>query len=84
MTTCLWFDKQAKEAFDFYATVFDDINLKSENPMAVNYTLGGRRFMHLMEVLDFPLIPLYHFFITQVQKKNLKIFGISSQKTIRF
>jgi predicted 3-demethylubiquinone-9 3-methyltransferase (glyoxalase superfamily) len=73
MTTCLWFDRQAKEAFDFYATVFkDDISLKSENPMAVNYTLGGRRFMHLNGGPGFKINPSISFFYNASTEEELK------------
>lgn len=72
ITTCLWFDKQAKEAFDFYNTVFDDIQLKSENPMAVNYTLGGRRFMHLNGGPGFKINPSISFFYNASTEAELK------------
>jgi predicted 3-demethylubiquinone-9 3-methyltransferase (glyoxalase superfamily) len=35
--TCLWFDKKAKDAFLFYKDVFGEVELLSENPMAVVY-----------------------------------------------
>lgn len=44
---CLWFDHQAKQAADFYQLVFPGFKSLSENPLAVNYTLFGRRIMHL-------------------------------------
>lgn len=59
---CLWFDKQAKEAFTFYQSVFADIQLISENPFTVNYNLAGRRFMHLNGGPEFKINPSISFF----------------------
>ncbi len=59
---CLWFDKQAKEAFTFYESVFPDIKLISENPFTVNYTLAGKRFMHLNGGPEFKINPSISFF----------------------
>lgn len=47
ISTCLWFDGKAKQAMDFYATVFNEVVIISENPLAVNYSIHGRRFMNL-------------------------------------
>jgi predicted 3-demethylubiquinone-9 3-methyltransferase (glyoxalase superfamily) len=44
---CLWFDGQAKEAADFYCTVFKDSKILSENSMVVNFELNGKKFMAL-------------------------------------
>ena len=53
MYPCLWFDGQAKEAADFYCSVFSaapggkDSAIKSENPMVVIFELKGNKFMAL-------------------------------------
>ena len=47
ITTCLWFDTQAKEAVLFYQEVFGAVEISSDNPYVVNYKLYGRPFMHL-------------------------------------
>lgn len=44
---CLWFDNQAKEAADFYCSVFKNSKLLSESPMVVNFELNGKKFMGL-------------------------------------
>lgn len=44
---CLWFDGQAKEAAEFYCSVFPNSRITSENPMVVNFDVNGRRFMGL-------------------------------------
>lgn len=60
ITPCLWFDKQAEEAADFYATIFPDSrvdkvtrsptdypNGKAGDVLTVEFTLMGRPFMGL-------------------------------------
>ena len=61
--TCLWFNNQAKEAAEFYQTVFDDFSMISENPLAVNYKINGRRFMNLNGGPIHTINPSVSFFI---------------------
>ena len=61
--TCIWFDQKSKEAFEFYKDVFGDVTLLSENPLAVVYTLYGRRFMHLNGGPGYPINPSISFFV---------------------
>ncbi len=44
---CLWFDQKAKEAADYYCSIFKDAKITSENPMVVNFELNGKKFMAL-------------------------------------
>ena len=44
---CLWFDQKAKEAADYYCSVFKDSKIISENSMVVNFELNGKMFMAL-------------------------------------
>ncbi len=44
---CLWFDGQAKEAADFYCSIFEDAKIASENPLVVIFNLRGTKFMAL-------------------------------------
>ena len=44
---CLWFDGKAKEAADFYCTVFKHANIISENPIVVIFEINGQKFMGL-------------------------------------
>lgn len=44
---CLWFDGQAKEAAEFYCSVFENSKITSENPMMVTFELNGRKIMGL-------------------------------------
>jgi predicted 3-demethylubiquinone-9 3-methyltransferase (glyoxalase superfamily) len=44
---CLWFNGQAKEAAEFYCTVFKNSKIISENQMVVIFELNGKKFMAL-------------------------------------
>jgi predicted 3-demethylubiquinone-9 3-methyltransferase (glyoxalase superfamily) len=44
---CLWFDGQAKEAADYYCSIFPNSNIISQNPMVVIWELNRKKFMGL-------------------------------------
>jgi predicted 3-demethylubiquinone-9 3-methyltransferase (glyoxalase superfamily) len=44
---CLWFENQAREAADFYCSVFEDSKIISDSPMVVMFELNGSKFMGL-------------------------------------
>ena len=44
---CLWFDGQAKEAAEFYCSVFKNAKILSDTPMVVTFELNGKKFMGL-------------------------------------
>ena len=44
---CLWFDNQAKEAAEFYCTIFPKSKIISENPVVVYFELNEKKFMGL-------------------------------------
>jgi predicted 3-demethylubiquinone-9 3-methyltransferase (glyoxalase superfamily) len=44
---CLWFDGKAKEAAEFYCSVFKDSKIITDTPMVVQFELNGSRFMGL-------------------------------------
>ncbi len=44
---CLWFDGKAKEAAQFYLTVFKTGIITHDSPMVVNFVLNGKKFMGL-------------------------------------
>ena len=44
---CLWFDGQAKEAADFYCSIFKQARITTETPMVVKFELDGNTFMAL-------------------------------------
>ena len=47
ISLCLWFDGQAKEAAEFYCSVFENSKITSENPISVTFELNGRKIMGL-------------------------------------
>lgn len=44
---CLWFDNQAKEAAEFYCSIFPDSRISHESPMVVRFELNGNQYMAL-------------------------------------
>lgn len=44
---CLWFDGQAKEAAEFYCSIFPNSKITFDSPMVVNCELNGQRLMGL-------------------------------------
>jgi len=47
MYPCLWFDNQAKEAAEFYCSIFKNSSIKVCTPMVVTFELNGNKFMGL-------------------------------------
>lgn len=44
---CLWFDSQAKEAAEYYCSVFKNSKITESNPMVTAFELNGNKFMGL-------------------------------------
>ena len=44
---CLWFDDQAREAADFYCSIFKNSKITSDNPMVTMFEINGTKFMAL-------------------------------------
>ncbi len=44
---CLWFDGQAKQAAEFYCSIFKNSKITVDTPMVVNFELDGKKFMGL-------------------------------------
>lgn len=44
---CLWFDGQAKDAAEFYCSVFKNSKILQDTPMVVIFELNGKQFMGL-------------------------------------
>ena len=63
MYPCLWYDNQAKEAADFYCSVFKDSKIVSENPMVVIFELNGKKFMGLNGGPHFTFSPAISLFV---------------------
>ncbi len=47
ITPFLWFDHQAKEAAEFYCSLFKNSKITTATPMVVVFELDGQRFMAL-------------------------------------
>ena len=72
ISTCIWFDKQAQEAADFYAPIFPDFKSVSSNPLAVVYEMGGRRFMHLNGGPGYAVNPSISFFVGYDSEEEIR------------
>ncbi len=44
---CLWFDGQAKEAAEFYCSVFENSKITADTALVVTFELDGKKFMGL-------------------------------------
>lgn len=60
---CLWFDGKAKEAADFYCSVFSGTTIASENPLVVTLDAAGQKFMLLNGGPFFTLNPAISFYV---------------------
>jgi predicted 3-demethylubiquinone-9 3-methyltransferase (glyoxalase superfamily) len=60
---CLWFDGKAKEAADFYCSVFSSSKITAENPMVVAFESAGQKFMCLNGGPMFAINPSISFFV---------------------
>jgi predicted 3-demethylubiquinone-9 3-methyltransferase (glyoxalase superfamily) len=45
--SCLWFDGKAKEAAEFYCSIFQNSKITAENPLVVKWEIDGIQFMGL-------------------------------------
>ncbi|WP_339702064.1 VOC family protein [Algoriphagus aquimarinus] len=66
---CLWFDGNAKEAANFYCSVFSDSAIYEENPMVVTFIAAGQKFMCLNGGPQFKFTPAISFY-TIVQNEG--------------
>lgn len=60
---CFWFDGKAKEAAEFYCSVFEDSSITEDTPMVVNFELAGEKFMALNGGPLFTINPSISFFV---------------------
>ncbi|NIJ52835.1 VOC family protein [Dyadobacter arcticus] len=44
---CLWYDGNAKQAAEYYCSIFKSSKITAENPMVVTFELNGFKFMGL-------------------------------------
>lgn len=60
---CLWFDGKAKEAAEFYCSVFRNSQITDENPLVVNFQVSGQKFMLLNGGPQFKINPSISFYV---------------------
>ncbi|MDO9376245.1 MAG: VOC family protein [Ferruginibacter sp.] len=61
---CLWFDGNAKEAADFYCSIFDHSKITTDTPMVVQFELEGKKLMGLNGGPMFTINPSISLFVT--------------------
>lgn len=77
---CLWFNGQAKEAANFYASAFDNSKITAENPMVMMFELDGMKFMGLNGGPQFNINPSISFFAYCEGEEELeKIWNLLSE-----
>ena len=60
---CLWFDGNAKDAAEFYCSVFPSTAITTENPLVVTVESTGQKFMLLNGGPHFKINPSISFFV---------------------
>ncbi len=61
---CLWFDGKAKEAADFYCSVFSNSKITTDTPMVVQFEIEGKKLMGLNGGPMFTINPSISLFVT--------------------
>lgn len=61
---CLWFDGNAKEAADFYCTVFGNSKITTDTSMVVQFEIEGKKLMGLNGGPMFTINPSISLFVT--------------------
>lgn len=61
---CLWFDGKAKEAADFYCSVFSNSKIITNNPIVVWFEIEGKKLMGLNGGPNFTINPSISLFVT--------------------
>lgn len=60
---CLWFDGNAKEAAEFYCSVYSNSKIIADTPMVVTFELNGQKFMGLNGSPEYSPNPSISFFV---------------------
>jgi len=69
---CLWFNGNAKEAADFYCSVFTNSVITAENPLVVTFESAGQKFMCLNGGPQFTFNPSISFFVLYENEEELE------------
>ena len=68
---CLWFDGKAREAADFYCSVFEDASITSENQTVVVFETSGQTFMCLNGGPEYAINPSISFYVVCNTEKEI-------------
>ena len=68
---CLWFDDNAKEAADFYCSVFGNSKVTANTPMVVQFEIEGKKLMGLNGGPLFTINPSISLFVTCETDKEI-------------
>ena len=60
---CLWFDGSAKQAAEFYCSIFKDAKITVDTPMVVQFDLFGKKIMGLNGGPQFKITPSISLFV---------------------
>ena len=71
---CLWFDGKAKEAADYYCSLFKDSRILSENPIVVMFELNGTTLMALNGGPQYKFSPATSFVINCDTQEEIDYF----------
>ncbi|HEX2683195.1 MAG TPA: VOC family protein, partial [Ferruginibacter sp.] len=61
---CLWYDGKAKEAAEFYCSIFPNSKITTDTPMVVNFEINGKKLMGLNGGPMFKFNPSISMFVT--------------------
>lgn len=60
---CLWFDRNARKAAEFYCSAFKNTKITAENQMAVTFEAEGHKFLCLNGGPEYTINPSISFFV---------------------
>lgn len=63
VTPFLWFDNNAKEAAEYYVSVFKNSKINDENPMITSFELDGQNFIALNGGPEYKFTEAVSFFV---------------------
>lgn len=77
---CLWFDSNAKEAAEFYCSVFKDAQITDENPIVVTVESAGQKFICVNGGPQFKMNPSISFFVVcETEEETEKLWKALSE-----
>ncbi|MDQ3843807.1 MAG: VOC family protein [Bacteroidota bacterium] len=69
---CLWFDGKAKEAAEFYCSVFSNTRITTDTPLVVTFESDGQKFMCLNGGPMFQPNPSISFFVLFEKREEVE------------